>query len=275
MGEFYLSNKTVPFESFEAVRNSCSGPVFIVASGPSTKVFPLEQYGQYPMIALNGSICRFTSCGMAPDYYLCDDSSFVRNRLPLMLDAVEHAQHLMLSPRVIETLLGTVPDALAGRSVFRVERAGRCDEANRQLSPRQFARAARTDDDIECNYSWLRQKPNRIGFSRNLQKGYFNARTAPYAAIQLAYHLGFNQVFLVGLELSANAGRFYEGGEAAVPSRLDGDFDEYILPSFQLLAERVIKPQFQVYNLSAKSRLPERLIPKVPLDQLDALLARA
>lgn len=107
---------------------------------------------------------------MAPDYYLCDDSSFVRNRLPLMLQAVEHARHLMLSPRVIETLLGTVPDALEGRSVFRFERAGRCDEAHRHLSPRQFARAMRYDDDIECNHSWFRQKPNRIGFSRNLQR---------------------------------------------------------------------------------------------------------
>jgi len=275
MGEFYLSNKSVPFESFDACRNSRSGPVFIVASGPSTKNFPLEQYGQYPMMALNGSICRFTSVGMAPDYYLCDDSSFVRNRLPLMLQAVEHARHLVLSPRVIETLLGTVPDALEGRSVFRFERAGRCDEAHRHLSPRQFARAMRNDDDIECNYSWFRQKPNRIGFSRNLQKGYFNGRTVPYAGIQLAYHLGFTQVLLVGVDLNTKAGRFYEDGEKAVPSRLDGDFDDYILPSFQLLAERVIKPQFQVYNLSAQSRLPERLIPKLQRDQLDALLARA
>ncbi len=275
MGEFYLSNKTVPFECFDEHRNTCSGPVFVVASGPSTKSFPLERYQQFPMIALNGSICRFTAAGMAPDYYLCDDSSFVRNRLPLMLQAVESARHLLLSPRVIETLLGTVPDALEGRSVFRLERAGRCDEAHRHLSPRQISRALRRDSDIECNYSWLRQKPNRIGFSRNLKKGYFNGRTIPYAAVQLAYHLGFNQVFLVGLDLSSSIGRFYEDGSAAVPSRLEGDFDDYILPSFQLLAERVIKPQFQVYNLSAKSRLPEQLIPKMDTDQLDALLARA
>jgi len=275
MGEFYLSNKTVPFECFDACRNSCSGPVFILASGPSTKTFPLEQYGQFPMMALNGSICRFAAAGMNPDYYLCDDSSFVRNRLPLMLQAVERARHLVLSPRVIETLLGTVPDALEGRSVFRFERAGRCDERHRHLSPRQFSREVRSDEDIECNYSWLRQKPNRIGFSRNLKKGYFNGRTIPYAAIQLAYHLGFNQVFLVGVDLRASAGRFYEDGSAAVPSRLDGDFDEYILPSFQLLAERVIKPQFQVYNMSADSRLPDRLIPRLELAQLDALLASA
>ncbi|WP_457436060.1 lipopolysaccharide core biosynthesis protein [Pseudomonas sp. TE3786] len=249
--------------------------MFIVASGPSTKKFPLEQYGQFPMMALNGSICRFTAAGMAPDYYLCDDSGFVRSRLPLMMQAVGHARHLVLSPRVIETLLGFEPEALMGRSVFCFERAGRSDEALRRLSPRQFSRAVRGDSDIECNYSLLRQKPNRIGFSRNLEKGYFNGRTIPYAAIQLACHLGFNQVFLVGLDLRSNVGRFYEDGAAAVSSRLDCDFQDYILPSFQLLAERVIEPQFQVYNLSAESRLPDHLIPKLALDQLDALLARA
>lgn len=275
MGEFYLSNKAVPFECFDACRNSRAGPVFIVASGPSTRHFPLERYGHYPMMALNGSICRFSDTGTRPDYYLCDDSSFVRHRLPLMLQAVERARHLLLSPRVIETLLSFVPDALEGRSVFRLERAGRCDESHRHLSPRQYSRTMRNDQDIECNFSWFRQKPNRIGFSRNLKKGYFNSRTIPYAAIQLAYHLGFNKVFLVGVDLSPHAGRFYEQGDAAVGSRLDGDFDDYILPSFQLLAEKVIKPQFQVYNLSAQSRLPDRLIPKLERDQLDALLASA
>jgi KDO transferase-3 len=275
MGEFHISNKTMPLECFDACRNSRTGPVFIVASGPSTKNFPLEQYGHYPMMALNGSICRFTSLGMVPEYYLCDDSGFVRSRLPLMLQAVEHARHLVLSPRVIDTLLEAVPDALKGRSVFCFERAGRSDDAHRRLSPRQFSRAVRDDSDFECNYSWLRQKPNRIGFSRNLKKGYFNGRTIPYAAIQLACHLGFNQVFLVGLDLRSGVGRFYEDGSAAVSSRLDCDFEDYILPSFQLLAERVIKPEFQVYNLSADSRLPDRLVPKLELGQLDALLARA
>lgn len=77
------------------------------------------------------------------------------------------------------------------------------------------------------------------------------------------------------MDLNTSVGRFYEQGDQAVPSRLDGDFDDYILPSFQLLAEKVIKPQFQVYNLSAQSRLPDRLIPKLERDQLDALLASA
>jgi len=262
-------------QSFEAYRNTCSGPVFIVASGPSTKSFPLERFGHVPMMAMNGSICRFGQLGIRPRFYLCDDSSFVRNRLPWMLQAAGLAEHMVLSPRVIDTLLGLDRHALDGRSIFRFERAGRCARDGGEVSPRRFAWHIRNDADFECSFSLWRQKPNRIGFSRNMSKGYFNGRTIPYAAIQLAYHLGFEQVFLLGVELDSCAGRFYETCETAVPSRIDGDYDEYILPSFKLLADKVISPRFQVYNLAASGRLPEQLVPRVTLDQLEAMLARA
>ena len=262
-------------QSFEAYRNTCSGPVLIVASGPSTKAFPLERFRHIPMMAMNGSICRFAQVGIRPRFYLCDDSSFVRNRLPWMIQASGLAEHMVLSPRVIDTLLGLECHALDGRSVFRFERAGRCVEGGGEISPRRFAWRIRNDADFECSFSLWRQKPNRIGFSRNMSKGYFNGRTIPYAAIQLACHLGYEQVFLLGVELDSCAGRFYECAETAVPSRIDGDYDEYILPSFQLLADKVINPQFQVFNLAGSGRLPEQLVPRVALDQFEAMLARA
>jgi KDO transferase-3 len=89
----------------------------------------------------------------------------------------------------------------------------------------------------------------------------------------MAYHLGFSQVFVVGMDLDSSKGRFYEQGEDAVRSRIDGDYEDYILPCFELMADRVIKPGFQVYNLSLHSRLPSQLVPKIDLGQLDRLLA--
>lgn len=265
--------QSVIAKSFAELRGTRSGSVFIIASGPSTRSFPLQRYGDYPMLALNGSICCLAEQGIAPYFYLCDDSSFVRNRPKLLLQAVSLAQNLALSPRVIESLLAQVPGALGGRSVYRFERVNRPPVDGKAMSDRQFARMARRDADLECDFSWFRQKPNRIGFSRNLEKGYFSSRTIPYAGIQLAYHLGFNQVFLVGVDLDSSLGRFYGQGSEAVKSRLDGDYEDYILPCFQLMAGRVINPDFRVFNLSAKSRLPAHVVPKLDLDQLDALLA--
>lgn len=259
--------------SFAELRGAYSGALFIIASGPSTKAFPLRRYADYPMLAVNGSICCLAEAGIAPLFYLCDDSSFVRNRPQLLQQAVTHARHLALSPRVMESLLTQEPQAMEGRSVYRFERVNRPPEGGEAMSDRQFARLARKDPDLECRFSWFRQKPNRLGFSRNLDKGYFSSRTIPYAGLQLAYHLGFSKVFLVGLDLDSSLGRFYEQGCEAVKSRLDGDYDDYILPCFRLMAERVIHPGFQVYNLSVNSRLPAEVVPKIDLDQLDALLA--
>ncbi len=260
-------------QPLSALRGTCSGAVFIVASGPSTRDFPLQRYADYLMLAMNGSICCFTAAGITPYFYLCDDSSFVVNRLPLLLQAVEQAQHLALSSRVIDGLLAQAPTALDGRKLYSFERVNRLSSGGEAMGDRQFARLARRDSELECNFSWFHQKPNRIGFSRNLDKGYFSGRTIPYAGIQLAYHLGFSQVFVVGMDLDSSLGRFYEQGGAAVKSRLDGDYEDYILPCFELMADRVVNPGFRVYNLSLQSRLPASVVPKLGLAQLDELLA--
>ena len=263
------------FSDLSELRGSRSGDVFIVASGPSAGCFPLKLYAHLPMVALNGSIRLFGEAGVAPYFYLCDDSSFVRNRLPMLLEAVDFAQNLALSPRVVDSLLLSAPRALDGRSVYRFERVNRPARDKAALGDRRFAWKARKDGDLECRFSLLRQKANRIGFSRNLDKGYFSSRTVPYAGIQLAYHLGFSRVFLVGLDLNSSAGRFYEQGAGAVPSRLDGDYEDYILPCFRLMSERVVGPHFQVYNLSVGSKLPADVVPKITLSQMDELLARS
>lgn len=263
----------VDMQFWGGLQGACKGALFIIASGPSARDFPLHRYARYPMLAMNGSICCFAEADVAPYFYLCDDSSFVRNRLPLLLDATRLAQNLALSLRVIDSLLEREPQALDRRSLYCFERVNRPLQGLAPTSDREFARSARKDPDLECGFSWFRQKPNRIGFSRNLEKGYFSSRTIPYAGIQLAYHLGFSQVFVVGMDLDSSKGRFYEQGSDAVPSRLDGDYEDYILPCFEMLAQRVVNPNFRVYNLSLESRLPSSVVPKLNLDQLDILLA--
>ncbi len=256
------------------LRRSRSGPVIIFASGPSAADFPLERYGHVPTMAVNGSIVRFAELGIRPLFYLCDDRGFVMDRLTLAVQGVSLAEHAGLGLDALKTLLGMAPECLEGRSVHLMQRVNRPLEGE-PLSNRRYAWRVRNDPDIECGFSLFRQKPNRIGFSRDLTKGYFGSRTIPYAGLQLAHHLGFDRVFLVGLDLTPAPGRFYERGADAVPSRLDDDYDDYILPSFELMARRVAGPGFRVYNLSAGSRLPSHLVPKIDLAQLDALLASA
>src|SRR5690606_33215768 len=207
---------------FEACRGRHSGTLIAVASGPSAADFPIERYRHVPMIAMNGSIVRFAEAGIRPLFYLCDDRGFVRLRQPLVRQGIELAEHAALGAGALEVLLEQAPDALEGRSVYLMQRTNRPLDGE-ELSDRAYAWSVRKDPDLECRFSLWRQKPNRIGFSRNMVKGYFCGRTIPYAAMQLGYHLGFRNVVLVGVDMGAEPGRFYEQGDAALPSRLDED----------------------------------------------------
>lgn len=47
-----------------------------------------------------------------------------------------------------------------------------------------------------------------------------------------------------------------------------------ILPSFELMAEKVIDADFSVYNLSSTSKLPSSLIPYKSIEEVRRLVPR-
>lgn len=262
----------VCLQDFAQSRRTVSGPVLLLASGPSANEFPLERYRSLPIVAMNGSIVRCVDEGIRPFYYLCDDPNFVIGRPALALLGVSHAEHLAMSLDVLQAIHSADATALNGKHIYLLERVNRQD-GKATMSDRAYAWSIRNDDELISNFSLLRRKPNRIGFSLNLQRGYFGSRTIPFGALQLACHLGFGQVFVVGMDLRQSGGRFYEKGEAALPSSLDEDFERYILPSFELMARKVLpRTAMHVFNLSSVSRMPERVIPKITLERLDELL---
>ncbi len=219
---------------------------------------------------MNGVIARFSQASVRPLFYLCDDQGGVRERQQLVLEGIRFSSHAALGYNALKVLMQASPDAVDAADL-RVNRP----MLGAPLSGRRFAWSASGNAELQCGFSLFKRKPNRIGFSRNMTLGYFGGRTIPYAAVQLAFHLGFNRVFLVGMDLNTQTGRFYEQADEALPSRLDDDYEDYILPSFQLMAKRVVGNGFQVFNLSANSRLPSAVIPKIDLAQFEALLERS
>ncbi|WP_339408812.1 lipopolysaccharide core biosynthesis protein [Pseudomonas sp. EA_35y_Pfl2_R5] len=259
---------------FQQCKGKHSGAVIIFASGPSAAQFPLERYAHVPFITMNGAIARFSQTSVRPLFYLCDDQGFVRERCQLVLEGIRLSSHAALGANALKVLMQASPDSVEMADPYLMLRVNR-PLSGTPLSDRQFAWSARGNAELECGFSLFQRKPNRIGFSRDMSLGYFGGRTIPYAAVQLAFHLGFDRVFLVGMDLNAQAGRFYEQAGEALPSRLDDDYLDYILPSFQLMAKRVVGEKFQVFNLSTDSRMPSAIVPKIDLAQFEALLARS
>ncbi|WP_411392829.1 hypothetical protein [Pseudomonas sp. MPB23] len=84
---------------------------------------------------------------------------------------------------------------------------------------------------------------------------------------------GLSKVFLVGVDLHENSGRFYENHESKnSPCGLDQHDHTRILPSLELMAQKIIGDDFRVYNLSDCSRIPASVIPRVTLAQAQALI---
>jgi KDO transferase-3 len=249
--------------------NKC---VFIFASGPSAKDFPVARYADYPFISMNGSITRLADENIRPLFYLCDDRGFPSGRPDLAMLGCNLARHIAMSLECFDEIYLNDSTLLVDKSLYLLERVNRYYK-KRSVSDKYFAWSIRNDAELVGNFSLLRSKPNRIGFSKNMRRGHFCARTIVYVALQLTYTLGFQKVFIVGMDLNENAGRFYEDKENRLPTALDEQFNKLILPSFLFVSKKIIHDGFRVFNLSLNSRLPGTIIPKITLSQLDHLLA--
>lgn len=265
------SGQSIALNDFSECRGRFSGAVFLVASGPSVLTFPMQRYGHIPMIAMNGSIARFIEEGIKPLFYMCDDRGVAKNKGAAVAQGISFAENAGLGLAALQEVAKHSPHVLSAGKLHLLERVNRQSESA-VVSDRRFAWSVRNDPEYSVEWSLFRQKRNRIGFSRNLSNGYFNGRTIAYAALQLAYHLGFERVYLVGVDMSPERGQFYDPQGLQVPSRLGDDYADYILPSFDLMSRRVLNEAFKVFNLSIDSRIPNNVIKKIKYDQLDALL---
>ena len=131
-----------------------------------------------------------------------------------------------------------------------------------------FAFRTLFDPELVGKFSLFSQKKNRIGFSKNLEKGYYCARTIPYVGLQAAYYLGFSKVFFSGLDLTSTKGRFYEARLNVLESTLDKDYSGFIYPSFQLCSQKIFNSKFMGYNLSVASKLPNSVLYKVKVSSI-------
>ncbi|MDR2926073.1 MAG: hypothetical protein LBU76_09055 [Azoarcus sp.] len=277
-------------KKFLDCKNHYSGNVFLLASGASANDFPVLRYAKFPFVAMNGSILRLLDEQIQPLFYMCFDSRFPLNRPEIAIAGCKSAQHIAMNINSFYEVYSHDHSALTNKSLYLIERVNRyCHGKN--ISDRRFAWSVRNDSEMISQFSFIRKKVNRIGFSLNVNRGFYSASTIVYAALQLVHTLGFQNVFLIGVDLNKDSGRFYEQNMKSevsmdksvknlsdvLPTKIDLDYDKFILPSFKILSNQFLKRQnyFKVFNLSLNSRLPSTVIPKISLDQLDQLLIQS
>ncbi|MBF6031182.1 lipopolysaccharide biosynthesis protein [Pseudomonas sp. P115] len=244
---------------FDACRKTHTGAVFIIASGPSAKSFPLEKFAHVPMITMNGAISMFLNTDVKPLFYACTDRSFSEQQPDLFNYAMAVSQNVALWEDHARSL-ETFP-------------AGHLYPLAKALRPSWLDTVLGKHPALVTRRSLPGFRGRPIGFSKDMSEGFFDARTVAYLALQLAYHLGFSKVFMVGVDLNEKSGRFYENDESSKsPCGLDQHYHTRILPSFELMASKIVGDDFRVYNLSECSRIPESVVPRVGLGVVEGLL---
>lgn len=257
--------------NLSTLKEKFSGNVFIFASGGSAKNFPLLDYKDNDFICVNGAVSVFIERNITPFAYLFDDEGFLINSLDLVLKAIKVSKYIFMPEELyIKHLASKVKLQEFVNKIYFIERVNR-GHGRKVLSDKEFSFKNILNKDLVFSFSLLSNRKNRIGFSRNMETGYYCARTIPYVALQLAYYLGFKSVVLIGLDLNSQAGRFYDK-DNALPTSIDQDYLRFILPSFELLANKVIDEEFKVYNLSETSKLPNKIVKKIDLTGLDKIL---
>jgi Kdo-III transferase WaaZ len=259
---FYNGRKVLDLITPSSIRNIQKKRCLLFASGPSAKQVDLSLYNDEPIFFMNGSILSLEKKRSNPTYFVADDSHFIRNSLDAMSKALEMADHLFLSPLGVNILCKELPSQIQNRNVTIIERANRFYNES-ALNDKDFYRHLSPDPEVTFTRQSLFHKKNfNIGFSKNIEKGYFSARTIPYCAMQVAFHMGFREFHIAGMDLTAGIGRFYEEKEP-LATTLGDDYEDHILPSFKLAGEIARREGWVITNLSQQSRLPSNIIPKI------------
>lgn len=250
--------ETVPSD-LSGCRDIAEGAVFIIASGTSAKDFPLCEFQHVPMIVVNGAISMFLNTPVSPYFYVCTDSGFFTQQTRLFHAALAQSQRVVLREDYAQH---NIP--LPAGEFYALKKAPK---------PTWKDLFSGVPSNLIRRSKLHKGRNSSIGFSKDLSEGYFDARTVAYLALQVAYHAGFNKVFLVGVDLCPETGRFYETVESVKsPCVLDEHLESRIIPSFELMAEKVISDEFSVYNLSTISRIPSSVIPHMSIEDVKKLI---
>lgn len=150
---------------------------FVLANGPSVALNDLSKLKGELVIGMNASTILEKKFGFRQDYYVCSDERFLNHQ---------------------------------------EKRRWATGELNKNTKRIFRSELRRSDDPSFEDRTWYVPAISRDGFSERLEVGFFYGCTTTMLAIQLAYHLGVKDVYLMGVDLKYpdDSPRFYRETEA-------------------------------------------------------------
>lgn len=239
------------------------GTASILASGPSVRSLQRpERLFEAPVACVNGSVSLAHELGRRATYLIVNDFRFIKDKPDLFRTGARIAEALVLCPAAAFMAMLETPDVLEHGRLFLKE-----DLRRPFKRPRPAVRSLRNDARM------IFHPTKDIGFSLDPARGTFPAGTVVFDAIQLLFGIGYQELFMFGVDFSA-APRFYRE-DVAAPTNLADAYERSIEPAFETVREYLRRSGKRLVNGSLESRLPASLIPKADGNDLLAKLASA
>jgi hypothetical protein len=232
-------------------------PATVIATGPTANEFDWSGLadGHRVIWAVNGAPRLLEKHGLKCDFLVLTDHRFARDGAEHIALAAKQGAVLCFSYEAAAGFAATRPEALTNTPFYIFEKAN----AWYGLPALDAAKLAVYNAESGRPYFLRHDSKPGVGWSHDLGLGVFAGRTVAFAALQLVVWSGSRDIEVVGLDLGGKA-RAYDEAAPEV-SHLERDYQDYIRPSFDCMAEALAGKSIQIYNHSRTSPLPRYLVP--------------
>lgn len=255
-------NNEIPLQNLSILKDSFDGSVLLTATGPSIKKIDFSTIPNITAIGVNGAwhLNEHIDFGI----YIIVDMLFIDSRIDLIKKIVSKEDLILFT-----TMHGVVKliDKLALINI-KCKLAIIEDKCFQVYKPKVSSNAIHSTFKAQTKIIFSQEKQN-IAFNYDIRNGVFDAGTVVYWSLQILAYLGFNIIYIAGLDMNNfSSPRFYESPDDMLPSFLDDKLHDTIIPAFQLARHALDNKNVEVINLSLDSAVPSNIFPK--MDYRDA-----
>lgn len=249
-----VNNKKIPIIPLSSLKNAFSGRILLSATGPSVNNLNFDLIPPMPCMGVNGAYHLQENLNF--EFYIIVDMSFFDHRAELIGKIIKNEKiHLFT----------TVHGFLKLQKIYGL------DSVKCKLIPVEdinfkiFEKKTNTSDAyLKSHKNVIFDKDNReIAFNCDARTGIVDAATVIYWALQIIPFLGFKEIYIIGLDMNKfNAPRFYENKKNKLPTTLDENLYNQIIPALDHASRIFQEKGITVLNLSPESAIPDSIFKK-------------
>ena len=250
---YWDETKVVELMSTNELKDQEKGQCLLLGSGPSVKDIDYKKVGNKPVFMMNGSIVLADKFKQNRILYVADDFGFICRNMDTIKSAIKESDLIFLNAPGLSHICSVNKMLLKGKKVVLIERVNRFYNVP-QMSDKLFYK----NNKHNLNYVFagisLVNRNYNIGFTKNLLNGYFGGRTIPYCALQIAYHLGYRDISMIGVDFTNIGERFYFE-QSPEKTKLKENYNRHILPSFKTAKKCSLKDNWELRIINSSSQL--------------------